>query len=81
MLATGLQVRAARAALKWSAKDLAEKAGVGLNTVGKIEKHEKLANVHLSNIQAVTDALLNTGRVRFEGETGVFVEPEEKTTK
>ncbi|MEE8056684.1 MAG: helix-turn-helix domain-containing protein [Pseudomonadales bacterium] len=73
MLATGLQIRAARAALKWSAKDMSEKAGVGLNTIGKIEKVEGLANVHVSNIQAVTDTLLSTGRVRFEGDDGVFV--------
>ena len=34
---TGAQVRMARAALRWSAAELAEMAGVGISTVQRIE--------------------------------------------
>jgi transcriptional regulator with XRE-family HTH domain len=34
---TGLQIRAARAALGWSAAALAEKAGVALKTIARLE--------------------------------------------
>lgn len=76
MLATGMQVRMARSGLKWSGKELAEKAGVGLSTIRKIESCNGIPRVHVNNIQEVTDAFLATGRVRFEGETGVSVNNE-----
>ena len=74
---TGIQVRMARNGLKWSAQDLSDKSGVGLSTVNKIDREDGLPSVRIQNLQAVREALLSTGRVRFEGETGVFVEPVE----
>ena len=73
---TGIQVRMARNGLKWSAQELAEKSGVGLSTVNKIDREEGLPSVRIQNLQAIEKALLDTGRVRFEGETGVFVTAE-----
>ena len=35
---TGAQLRAARALLKWSAKEVAEKSGVALTTVQRLEQ-------------------------------------------
>jgi len=35
---TGLQIRAARGALGWSASQLAEKAGVALRTIARFEE-------------------------------------------
>lgn len=75
-VATGLQIRMARSGLKMSGKDLAEASAVGLSTIRKIEAADGLAPVHLSNLQSVTEYLLRSGKVRFEGTTGVFVEPE-----
>lgn len=37
MKVTGKQIRAARAALKWSISKLAEQSGVGISTIQKIE--------------------------------------------
>jgi transcriptional regulator with XRE-family HTH domain len=37
---TGAQIRAARALLRWSARDLAERADVGLATVQRLEIEE-----------------------------------------
>lgn len=71
MIATGLQVRMARAALQWSGKDLAKAAGIGLSTVRKIEAVDDIANVHTSNVLAATRALLETGRIEFIGECTV----------
>lgn len=75
MIATGLQVRMARAGLNLSGKELAEEAGVGLSTIRKVEAVDGLASVHTSNLVAITKYLLNTKRVRLEGDTGVFIEP------
>lgn len=76
MIATGLQIRMARSGLKMSGKELAEAVGVGLSTLRKVEAADSLPNVHTSNLQQITNYLLSTGRVRFEGEYGVFVDPE-----
>ena len=35
---TGIQIRAARAALRWTAKDAAERAGLSLPTVQRFEQ-------------------------------------------
>ncbi|MDO3387195.1 helix-turn-helix transcriptional regulator [Gilvimarinus sp. SDUM040013] len=75
-MVTGIQVRMARAGLRWNAKDLSDKSGVGLSTVNKIDRADGLPSVRIENLQAVRDALLNTGRVTFEGEHGVTVKPE-----
>lgn len=69
-------MRMARNGLKWSAQELAERSGVGLSTVNKIDRSDGFPSARVENIQAIRDTLLATGRVRFEGETGVFVEPE-----
>lgn len=73
---TGVQVRMARAGLKWSGQELAEGSGVGLSTVKRIEQEDGYPSVRVQNIQAIKDVFLATGRVRFEGEVGVFVESE-----
>ena len=70
---TGIQVRMARNGLKWNASELSIKSGVGLSTVNKIDRADGFPPVRMENLQAIRDTLLATGRVRFEGETGVFV--------
>lgn len=39
---TGRQIRAARAALGWSAKTLAERSGLGVTTISRFEKVDHL---------------------------------------
>jgi transcriptional regulator with XRE-family HTH domain len=64
---TGAQVRAAKALIGWSGNDLANKAGVGLSTIRRIEGCDGL-------LQAIQKAL-ELGGVEFigspEGEPGV----------
>lgn len=74
-MVTGIQVRMARSGLRWSAQELADKSGVGLSTVNKMDRSDGYPPVRIENLQSVKEALLASGRVRFEGETGVFVEP------
>lgn len=65
---SGAQVRMARALLRWSVQDLAEKSGVGVSTVRRIEEAHGLPNARIENIQAICGALIATGLVRFHGE-------------
>ncbi|GAB2202020.1 hypothetical protein MAH4_25180 [Sessilibacter sp. MAH4] len=67
----------ARSGLKMSGKELAEAVGVGLSTIRKVEATDGLPSVHTTNLQQITSYLLSTGRVRFEGESGVFVDPKD----
>jgi len=73
---TGLQVRMARSGLKWSGQRLADGSGVGLSTVKRLEQEDGYPSVRIQNLQAIEKAFIDTGRVRFEGESGVFVAPE-----
>lgn len=71
------QIRMARAALRWSTKDLAEKSGVGFSTIQRMETFDGMPDSRIKNLKAIRDTFLATGRIRFEGETGVFVEENE----
>ena len=56
---TSGQIRAARAMLGWSGKDLAERSGVGLATIRRAEAGEGIPEAHLSTI--------NVLRLTFQG--------------
>jgi len=55
------QVRAVRALLGWTAKDLAQKANVGISTVQRVENAEGTPNVHASNLASIQSALQSAG--------------------
>lgn len=63
----------ARAYLKWSASKLADKSGVALSTIKRIENEDGISNTRVNNIMAVRDALASTRKVRFEGSHCVCV--------
>lgn len=63
---TADQCKMARAALDWSAKDLAAKAGIHFNTIGRIEKGE---NVPRGTLLVVREALETAG-LQFIPENG-----------
>ncbi len=69
----------ARAGLKWSGQQLAEVSQVGLSTVKRLEQEDGFPSVRVQNLQAIEKAFLDTGRVSFDGEFGVFVEPENQS--
>lgn len=57
----------ARAALKWSTQDLAEKAGVGVNTVNRFEDGQ---DARVSSVDKMRTALEVAG-IEFINGTGV----------
>lgn len=64
---TGAQVRAAKALIGWSGSDLAEKAGIGLSTIRRIEGCDGvLEAASVKTIQAIQRAL-ELGGVEFIG--------------
>jgi len=62
----GIQIRMARAALKWGVRDLAEKAGVNPNTVSRIETG---GGVQVSSLEKLESTLLEAG-IEFIPENG-----------
>jgi ribosome-binding protein aMBF1 (putative translation factor) len=58
---TGGQMRAARGFLKWSAKDLAQKSGVGWATIQCMEGQEGIPNVLVQNVEKAQAALEAAG--------------------
>ncbi len=66
---TGAQVRAARALLRWSAKDLAKEAGVGVATVSRAEVEDGATSLTSANLRAIRQALESAG-IEFIPENG-----------
>src|ERR1700680_3657159 len=66
---TGAQLRMARGYLKWSAKELADKAGVAESTIKRMEQDEGFPIARGANIEAVYKALSKAG-ILFISENG-----------
>ncbi|WP_082499507.1 helix-turn-helix domain-containing protein [Rhizobium sp. Leaf391] len=66
---TGAQIRAARALIRWSAKDLAKRAGVGVATVSRAEIEDGTTSLTGANVTAIRSAL-ESGGVEFIPENG-----------
>jgi transcriptional regulator with XRE-family HTH domain len=66
---TGAQMRMARGYLRWSAKELADKAGVAESTVKRMEQDEGFPIARGANIEAVYKTLADAGIV-FVPENG-----------
>jgi transcriptional regulator with XRE-family HTH domain len=60
---TGAQVRMARGYLRWSAKELAERAGVAESTIKRMEQDEGFPIARGANIEAVYRTLAEAGIV------------------
>lgn len=61
---TGSQIRAARALLRWSGKDLAERSGVSYPALQRAESTDGLPNMQTRNLAAIK-AALEAGGVVF----------------
>lgn len=72
-LISGAQIRMSRGLLKWSVGELSELANVGTTTIKRLEQVDGMSNANISTVQALHDAFISTGKVRFEDEDGVFV--------
>lgn len=65
-MVTGIQIRAARAALGWSAQRLAEEASVGFRTVARLEDVDGVPPSRASTLLQVQKALEAAG-IEFVG--------------
>jgi ribosome-binding protein aMBF1 (putative translation factor) len=63
---TGLQIRAARAALGWSATELAEKAEIAMKTIARFEQADGIPPSRSSTLIEVQRALEAAG-IEFIG--------------
>jgi transcriptional regulator with XRE-family HTH domain len=63
---TGSQIRAARAALRWSVQELANKAGVSTQTIKRFEIAEGIPQSRTQTLLDVTSAL-EVGGIEFIG--------------
>ena len=66
---TGMQIRSARAAIRWSAETLAAKAAVGIQTVKRFESVEGVPETRKGTLQAIQTALESAG-IEFIGSPG-----------
>jgi len=64
------QCRMARVGLQWTVQQLSEVSGVNKNTISRFERNE---GSNLKTAEAIKAALLATGRIQFEGDSGVQV--------
>jgi transcriptional regulator with XRE-family HTH domain len=66
---TGAQIRAARALLRWSAKELAKAAGIGVATVSRAEVEDGRTSLTSANLTAIRRACETAG-IEFIEENG-----------
>ena len=67
---TGAQIRAARALIRWSAKDLARAASVGAATVSRAEVEDGHPTITTANLRAMQVALEAAGVEFIHGSGG-----------
>jgi transcriptional regulator with XRE-family HTH domain len=65
-LITSDQIRAARALLRWSGKDLAEKTGLGFSTLMRLEVLNGVPSAQVKTLEAIQNAFENAG-IEFIG--------------
>lgn len=58
---TGVQMRAARALIRWSAEELASAASVGVATVRRAEVEDVVPSTTVANLNAIRVALESAG--------------------
>ena len=62
----GLQIRAARAMLRWTAAELGRNAGVSLPTIQRIERFDGVPTSRGDTLSRIEDALM-AGGIEFIG--------------
>jgi len=65
-LITSDQIRAARALLRWSGKDLAERTGLGFSTLMRLEVLEGVPSAQAKTLETIQKAFENAG-IEFIG--------------
>lgn len=77
---TSDQIRAARALLKWSGKDLAQRSGIGFSTLMRLEVLDGVPGAQTKTLEAIQKAFEDAG-IEFIGtpESGAGVRWRPKT--
>jgi len=70
---TGEQIRAARAMLCWSQTDLANKSGVSVASIRRIEPQSGLPNAHAWSLQRIKESFQAAGMAFFADKGRVSV--------
>lgn len=65
-MVTGVQIRAARCALNWSAEALANAAGIAAKTIRRIEASEQIPQTTVGTLTKIREALEAAG-IEFIG--------------
>ena len=63
---SGVQIRAARAALRWTIDELAEKSGLGVRTIKRFEGFDGIPSSRTSTLAELKSALEAAG-IEFTG--------------
>jgi transcriptional regulator with XRE-family HTH domain len=63
---TSAQIRAARAMLKWSGKDLAARTGLGFSTLMRLESLEGVPSTHAKTLEVIENTFNKAG-IEFVG--------------
>lgn len=64
---TGSQIRMARALLKWSAQELADRVGMSYAAIQRAEKVDDLPNMQVKNLAAIKGTLEKAGCQFLDG--------------
>ncbi len=67
---TAEQIRAARALLKWSAQDLADRSGIGFRTIQRFESESGIPGSRSKNLMTIRKALEDAGVVFIDQNGG-----------
>ena len=66
---TSCQIRAARALINWSARELADKSGLGVATIRRMELADGVPSSNAQNLELIQKTLEGLG-VEFVGSPG-----------
>lgn len=64
-LITSEQIRACRAILRWTVDDLAEKTGISISTLKRIEKYEGYPSCRIENMERLRSVFEQTNIVHL----------------
>jgi len=73
-LITAGQIRMARAFLRWTIEDLAQKSGVGVTTIKRMETFDGIPSARVENLQAIRDTFVATRKIKFDSEKCICVD-------
>ncbi len=67
---TAEQIRAARALLRWSAQDLADRSGIGFRTIQRFEGERGIPGSRSKNLMTIRRVLEDAGVIFIDQEDG-----------